>query len=65
MNSRAGKAADREVQVALIAYFIAERRGFEPGHELDDWLAAESQVASAEQPSVTKALQPVEAESIT
>ena len=65
MNSRAGKAADREVQVALIAYFIAERRGFEPGHELDDWLAAEAQVASAEQPSVTKALQPVEAESIS
>ena len=23
------------------AYLRAERRGFEPGHELEDWLAAE------------------------
>ena len=26
------------------AYFRAERRGFVPGHELEDWLAAEREV---------------------
>jgi hypothetical protein len=26
------------------AYFIAQRRGFVPGHDLDDWLEAEAEV---------------------
>ena len=26
------------------AYYRAEARGFEPGHEMEDWLAAESEV---------------------
>jgi hypothetical protein len=26
------------------AYFLSERRGFAPGHELDDWLAAEGEI---------------------
>jgi hypothetical protein len=26
------------------AYQIAERRGFSPGHELDDWLQAEREI---------------------
>ena len=26
------------------AYFLAERRGFEPGHDVDDWLQAEAEV---------------------
>jgi hypothetical protein len=30
--------------IAQCAYYIAERRGFEPGHDVDDWLAAEAQV---------------------
>ena len=30
--------------VAYAAYFLAKRRGFEPGHELEDWLAAESEI---------------------
>ena len=30
--------------IATAAYFIAERRSFSPGHELDDWLAAEREV---------------------
>ena len=29
------RAADSHVEIALAAYFIAERRGFAPGHELD------------------------------
>lgn len=28
--------------IAAEAYFCAERRGFTPGSELDDWLAAET-----------------------
>jgi hypothetical protein len=31
---------------AECAYFMAERRGFAPGHELEDWLAAEREVAA-------------------
>jgi hypothetical protein len=31
-------------QVAIAAYFKAEARGFEPGYELEDWLAAEREV---------------------
>jgi hypothetical protein len=30
--------------IAERAYFRAERRGFVPGRELDDWLAAEREV---------------------
>lgn len=30
-------------QIAITAYLKAEARGFEPGHELEDWLAAEAE----------------------
>jgi hypothetical protein len=30
--------------VAAEAYFLAERRGFAAGHELEDWIAAEAAV---------------------
>lgn len=30
--------------IAEAAYFRAERRGFEPGRETDDWLAAEAEI---------------------
>ena len=30
--------------VATEAYFLAERRGFAAGHELEDWVAAEAAV---------------------
>lgn len=30
--------------IATAAYYCAERRQFEPGHELEDWLTAERQV---------------------
>jgi hypothetical protein len=33
-----------EAQIALAAYFRAEGRGFAPGGELEDWLAAEREV---------------------
>jgi hypothetical protein len=31
-------------EIAKAAYQRAERRGFVPGHEVEDWLAAEAQV---------------------
>lgn len=37
-------AGERRKLIAETAYFIAERRGFAPGHELSDWLEAESEV---------------------
>jgi hypothetical protein len=30
--------------IAEAAYYRAQERGFEPGHELDDWVEAESEV---------------------
>jgi hypothetical protein len=40
----------REERIRVAAYFKAERRGFEPGHELDDWLAAEREIDAADRP---------------
>ena len=39
-------AVDRRLMIEREAYLRAERRGFEPGHELEDWLAAEHSVGS-------------------
>jgi hypothetical protein len=36
--------AQRASLIANAAYFRAERRGFAPGRELEDWLAAEAEV---------------------
>jgi hypothetical protein len=33
----------RERRIREAAYFKAEKRGFAPGHELDDWLEAEEE----------------------
>lgn len=35
---------ERRERIARAAYYNAERRGFEPGGELEDWLKAEQQV---------------------
>jgi hypothetical protein len=34
----------RAALIARAAYFRAQNRGFVPGHELADWLAAEAEV---------------------
>jgi hypothetical protein len=34
----------RNVMVQEAAYLLAQARGFESGHELEDWLAAEHEV---------------------
>jgi Protein of unknown function (DUF2934) len=39
-------ADDLVSMIATAAYYCAQRRGFEPGHELEDWLRAEQQVRS-------------------
>jgi hypothetical protein len=33
----------REASIAELAYFRALNRGFEPGHEVEDWLGAEAE----------------------
>lgn len=37
----------RRQMISAAAYFRAEQRGFAPGRELDDWLAAEAEVEGA------------------
>lgn len=34
---------ERARRVAVAAYYRAERRGFTPGYEIEDWLAAEAE----------------------
>ena len=31
-------------EIRKLAYLLSERRGFAPGHEAEDWLAAENEV---------------------
>jgi Protein of unknown function (DUF2934) len=38
------EAERRRTLIAECAYFRAQQRGFAPGHELADWLAAEAEV---------------------
>ncbi len=37
----------RRMRVEFAAYLRAEQRGFVPGHELEDWLAAEAEIDHA------------------
>lgn len=37
-------AKSREALIAELAYFRAQSRGFEPGREIEDWLAAEAEI---------------------
>jgi hypothetical protein len=45
----ASRATERRELIATAAYFRAQKRGFEPGHELEDWFAAETELAHAQQ----------------
>jgi hypothetical protein len=40
----ANDATGRRERIAELAYRKAERRGFEPGNELADWLEAEAEL---------------------
>ncbi len=35
---------DKLSSIAVLAYYKAEARGYEPGHEMQDWLDAESEI---------------------
>ena len=40
----ANHSDDREERIAQRAYWHASQRGFEAGHELEDWLQAEKEI---------------------
>ena len=46
---------ERYERIAEGAYHRAEKRGFAPGHELDDWLAAEHEVDALLSPDRNRA----------
>jgi len=35
---------ERRKLIAISAYLLAQKRGFVPGHEVEDWLAAEEAI---------------------
>ena len=35
---------DKLSRIAVLAYYKAEARGYEPGHEMQDWLDAEAEI---------------------
>ena len=43
-SSLSWDAESREARISEAAFFRAAARGFEPGHEWDDWLAAEKEI---------------------
>jgi len=50
----------RDEMVRTAAYFRAQRRGFAPGYEIEDWLAAEVEVRTLVEPAgVAKPRKPV------
>lgn len=40
---------DRITRIQEAAYYLAEKRGFQPGQEVDDWLKAERMIDSGPQ----------------
>jgi hypothetical protein len=40
-------AAARHRLIQIAAYYIAQRRGFAPGSDIEDWLSAEAEVDAA------------------
>ncbi|MEC4747032.1 DUF2934 domain-containing protein [Methylomicrobium sp. Wu6] len=41
--------SDKTARISELAYYKAEKRGFEPGRDLEDWLEAEQELASKEE----------------
>lgn len=44
LSQLAFESSARYAMIEQLAYQYAESRGFTPGHELDDWLAAEAAI---------------------
>ncbi len=49
---------EREEMVRMAAYFRAERRGFAPGHDWEDWLEAEAEVSTPSAAPAPRARKP-------
>jgi hypothetical protein len=47
---RGGSSEERRRRIEFAAYLRAQGRGFAPGSELDDWLAAEREAEQGEGP---------------
>ena len=47
----AATGVKRDEMVRTAAYFRAQRRGFAPGYEIEDWLAAEVEVSALVEPA--------------
>jgi hypothetical protein len=43
-NAHKQSAASRHHRIATAAYYLSEARCFEPGHDAEDWLLAQSQI---------------------
>jgi len=43
-SKQVSNGIDRTSNITLSTYYKAESRGYEPGHELQDWLEAEAEV---------------------
>ena len=44
LNSSEIEGEDKLSCIAVLAYYKAEARGYEPGHEMQDWLDAEAEI---------------------
>ena len=44
VETSSADSEDTRRRIAEAAYFRAKQRNFEPGHELEDWVEAESEV---------------------
>lgn len=49
--ARAASIRPSAEQIAVAAYYRALARGFEPGHEVEDWLGAEAELLSGDKAS--------------
>jgi hypothetical protein len=38
---------DRQMRISEVAYYMAQQRGFAPGHDWEDWFAAECEVTGS------------------
>jgi hypothetical protein len=47
LNANNPSSANLQKQIELRAYYKSEERGFVPGHELSDWLSAETEISSS------------------
>ena len=43
-SKQESNSLDNITRIAISAYYKSEARGYEPGHELQDWLAAEAEL---------------------